>query len=64
MSYYDHAVSMHLKLGHWECDKTGARDPRHIVHHRRRSRGTAAGATMMVALVVGLLVLGLGGTGV
>ena len=59
MSYYDHAVLMHLKQGPWAPDPHNKHRHQYIAHQKRvRSSGVKRGIISVLVVAVGILVLG------
>ena len=59
MSYYDHAILMHLKQGPWDPDPSNKHRHHLTAHHKRvRSTGFKRGIISVLVVAVGILVLG------
>ena len=59
MSYYDHAILMHLKQGPWDPNPSDKHRHQLISHRKRiRSSGVKRGIVSVLVVAVGILVLG------
>lgn len=62
MSYYDHAILMHLKQGPWDPDPLSKHRHHLIAYHKHaRSKRRSRAAISVVVAAVGLLALGVTG---